>query len=374
MKIGFVLDDSLDRPDGAQQYITTLGEWMANKGHEVYYLVGQTERHDLDNVHSLAKNIQVRFNGNRLSVPMPASRKYIGNVLSRLQLDILHVQMPYSPLLAGRVLQKATNEGLVGTFHILPSTQMARLGTKALGLLQKSTLKKFDRVFTPSEPARKFAAAYYGLDCEVLHNPVEVARFFRSRKRGMRRGDNIRIVFLGRLVERKGCQYLLDAIKTLQNTDRLGNAEVVIGGKGPMAAQLKNFVNSNGLSDVVRFEGFVPEADKAGFLAGADLAVFPATGGESFGIILVEAMASGSGVVIGGDNDGYRSVLGDWAECLVDPKDIAGFADKLERFINDKALRQRTHKSQQSAVYQYDVGVIGQKLLNSYESIIAKRH
>jgi glycosyltransferase involved in cell wall biosynthesis len=58
----------------------------------------------------------------------------------------------------------------------------------------------------------------------------------------------------------------------------------------------------------------------------------------------------------------------------VDPKDIAGFADKLERFINDKALRQRTHKSQQSAVYQYDVGVIGQKLLNSYESIIAKRH
>ena len=67
MKIGFVLDDSLDKSDGVQQYVLTLGHWLHSQGHEVHYLVGQTERTDIQNVHSLSKNVRAKFNQNRMS-------------------------------------------------------------------------------------------------------------------------------------------------------------------------------------------------------------------------------------------------------------------------------------------------------------------
>lgn len=79
MKIGFVLDDGLDSPDGVQQYILTLGTWLEKQGHEVHFLVGQTERTDISNVHVLARNIGVRFNHNRLTIPLPANHGRIKN-------------------------------------------------------------------------------------------------------------------------------------------------------------------------------------------------------------------------------------------------------------------------------------------------------
>jgi phosphatidylinositol alpha-mannosyltransferase len=75
LKIGFVLDDGLDKPDGVQQYILSLGEWMAGQGHDVHYLVGETERTDLPNVHSMSRNIWVLGNGNRMSIPLPTTSR-----------------------------------------------------------------------------------------------------------------------------------------------------------------------------------------------------------------------------------------------------------------------------------------------------------
>jgi phosphatidylinositol alpha-mannosyltransferase len=72
LTIGFVFDDSLDKPDGVQQYVLTLGDWMKKQGHSVHYLVGATTRDDIANVHSLSRNMRVAFNGNRMSVPLPS--------------------------------------------------------------------------------------------------------------------------------------------------------------------------------------------------------------------------------------------------------------------------------------------------------------
>jgi len=101
LKIGLLLDDTLDTPDGVQQYVLCLGGWLTNQGHEVHYLVGASKREDIKHLHSIANNIRVRFNKNRLSIPLPTSRSAIRNLLDELQLDVLHVQMPYSPLFAG---------------------------------------------------------------------------------------------------------------------------------------------------------------------------------------------------------------------------------------------------------------------------------
>src|SRR5690606_14224871 len=135
-----------------------------------------------------------------------------------------------------------------------------------------------------------------------------------------------------------------------------------IGGRGPLLAEAEAAVVRGGLEDVVTFEGFVSEEDKPQFVADADIAVFPATGGESFGIVLIEAMASGAGVVLAGANPGYLSVIGDDPDVSVDATDAEAFAAALTRLATDADLRARIHVAQQERVKNFDLGVVGARV------------
>ena len=159
MRIGFVLDDTLDSSDGVQQYVLTLGKWLSKNGHEVHYLVGRTERQDIDNLHSLAKNIRVSFNKNRLSIPLNASKREIAVVLEKYHFDVLHVQVPYSPLFASKVIGLASSKtAVIGTFHILPFSKKEKLATKMLGYLVGKSKARFDQFIAVSKPAQAFIA------------------------------------------------------------------------------------------------------------------------------------------------------------------------------------------------------------------------
>lgn len=107
-RIAFVFDDTLDVLDGVQQHIVTLGKELARRGHDVHYLVGQTEHSPVPNTHAMSRNVMVRANGNRMRIPLPASRRLIARTLAEGGFDILHVQAPYSPFMAGRVLEAAS--------------------------------------------------------------------------------------------------------------------------------------------------------------------------------------------------------------------------------------------------------------------------
>lgn len=366
-KIGFVLDDSLDKTDGVQQYVLTLGQWMRHQGHEIHYLVGHTERTDIPHIHSLSRNVQTHFNQNRMSTPLPASKKVIRELLEREQFDALHVQMPYSPFMAGRVIKAAPKRTeVIGTFHIIPFSWIEKMATKALGLVLWRTLRRFDAIYSVSEPARKFARRSFGVKSTVLPNVVNSSAFHSGRPIKKYQDGKITVVFLGRLVERKGCLYLLQALQQLHEERLLANVRVLICGKGQLLPELETFVKQNHLSSIVHFVGFVSEEDKPDYLATADIAVFPSTGGESFGIVLIEAMAAGSRVVIGGDNIGYRSVLQERPELLVNPLDTETFAKTLKHFIRNQRARQSAQKWQQDHVRQYDVAVVGRQLLEQY--------
>lgn len=361
LKIGFVLDDTLDTPDGVQQYVLTLGKWMSEQGHEVHYLVGESKRNDIENIHSLARNVKVRFNQNRLSIPLPASKKKVAALLEKLDLDVLHVQMPYSPLMAGFVMHAApAKTKIVGTFHIVPASWLQSAGARSLQLLSRRTLKLFDEVIAVSSAAQTFAKTVFGIESTVLPNVVDTKLFAHAPL--IR--DIPTIVFLGRLVERKGCLYLLKAVHQLKEIHS-GEFEVVIGGKGPLLGELKEYAHKNGLSNI-RFLGFVDENDKPSLLAGADIAVFPSTGGESFGIVLIEAMAAGARVVMGGDNVGYRTVLGEHPDLLIDPKDTKAFANRLAHFLEFEQARTDAATWARKAVKQYDVAFVGEKIVTIY--------
>lgn len=371
MKIGFVLDDGLNKPDGVQQYILTLGSWYRQNGHEVRYLVGQTTRTDIEGVYSLARNVKVRFNGNRLSIPLPASSSKIKHVLDKEKFDVLHVQTPYSPLFGAKVVYLADSKTVVvGTFHILPFNILTQFGTPLLGFCLRRSLKRFDYFVGVSAPAVEFAKKSFRINCKVVPNSVLIDQF-RPAKSDLQRqyNDSINLLFLGRLVPRKGCQQLLKALVILQNSNSLPERlQINICGDGPMRQELTKYAKHHNLQDKITFHGFVSQQQKVDFMQQADIAVFPSLSGESFGIVLIEAMAAGSGVVLGGNNPGYQSVLEDLPTSIVDAHQPKVFAEELISLINQPEKRRQLHELQQQHVQQFDTTIVAKQLLDIYQS------
>lgn len=375
LKIAFVLDDGLDKPDGVQQNIITLGQWLSSQGHEVSYIVGESKRSDIKNVISISKNLNVAFNNNTLTIPLYSSKRKIKNALLKGKFDIIHVQVPYNPLMAARLIKMADKSAaIVGTFHILPSNYLAKYGTKLLSVWLSRNLKRFDRHLAVSEPAKLFAKQAFGINCRVLPNPVHIKKYKSLKNNKHRKASALKIVFLGRLVNRKGCQYLINAVRTIHKKALAENDfNVDIYGDGQLKLGLKHLVDKYKLDSLITLHGFVSEEEKVKIFQQADICVFPSISGESFGIVLVEAMAADSGVIIAGDNEGYRSVLGSVPECLVQPNKTDKLAYLLADLINSDAKRQQLKKRQQKLVGQYDVDVIGKKLLAIYNDCIKRK-
>ena len=368
--VGLVYDDTLDSNDGVAQVVKRLGSWLTSQGHDVSYLVGQTKISDWQggNVYSLSRNIKVRFNGNTLSIPLWASAKNIKAVLNEKHFDILHVQMPHSPFMAGRVIKMAVKDTtVVGTFHILPSGWLSSWGSRVLKAMYGKSLGRITAVSATSKPAAAFAKQAYGISASVIPNAVELSKFQTSRSQAMVDGH---IVFLGRLVKRKGCEQLLKAFLEVSKT--LPEARLTIAGDGPQRRKLEHFVNKHKLTDSVKFLGFIDEAAKPALLASASVACFPSLYGESFGIVLIEAMAAGSGVVLGGNNPGYSSVLAEQPLLLVDPTNTEEFAARLTELLTSKAHVEALHNWQLEEVRKYDINVVGKQVEQMYSSAIAQ--
>jgi phosphatidylinositol alpha-mannosyltransferase len=369
LSVGLVFDDSLDSNDGVAQHVKTLGSWMSRQGHDVKYFVGETKINAWrgDTVYSLSKNIKVRFNANSLSIPLPADSTRIRSLLKKEKLDVIHVMMPYSPFLAQKIINNASNSiVIIGTFHILPSGWLSISGSRLLRLMTLRSLKRFSSIMSVSPAAADFAKKTFGIDSRVVPNPVDISVF--SNKVPKQSGNNI--VFLGRLVKRKGCQQLLKAFACL--VPEIPDANLIIAGDGPLKKNLISQAKKLGISDRVQFIGYIKEEDKPALLASADIACFPSLYGESFGIVLIEAMAAGAKTVLGGDNPGYRSVLGTQQDLLVDPNDTQQFTLKMLKLLQDKKLASSIANWQKDEVKKYDISVVGEQVIDTYLSSIAR--
>ncbi|MBI2285503.1 glycosyltransferase family 4 protein [Candidatus Saccharibacteria bacterium] len=370
--IGFLYDDTLDSSDGVAQQVKTLGSWLSSRGHDVSYLVGETKmrRFGGGKVYSLAKNKAVTFNGNRLSIPILTDRQKIKKVLAGRRFDVLHVQVPYSPLMSQAVINRAdSSTAIVGTFHIYPSTFLAEVGARILRLLLGASLKRFDQIVSVSQPAADFAKRAFGIRTDILPNVVDVAKFSHATEKNSG-GESYHIVFLGRLVKRKGCLSLLKAFALLKKT--VPDIRLTVAGDGPQRPALERYVGQQKLGSSVNFTGFIKEKDKPRLLAGADIACFPSLYGESFGIVLIEAMAAGAKVVLAGQNPGYASVLSGQEELLIDPTNTEQFAARIGKLLRNEQLAEKLHGWQLAEVKKYDVATVGPEIEAIYHRAIAK--
>lgn len=204
LTIGLVFDDSLDSNDGVAQYVKTLGAWLVQQGHQVSYLVGETKLKNWEGgrVYGLAKNQAVYFNGNKLSIPWPANPGKIKAVLDKESFDVLHVMMPHSPFMGQKVVNNSKSAVVVGTFHIFPANFIAKAGTWVLRIAYLGKLKRFSEVVSVSSASQAFAAASFKLNTKVVPNMVDLSRF----RTPTTKIEPYKIVFLGRLVSRKGAK------------------------------------------------------------------------------------------------------------------------------------------------------------------------
>ena len=224
-----------------------------------------------------------------------------------------------------------------------------------------------------SAPAQVFAAKHYGFRSAIVAIPFSHDMFSVARRGKLAPRRQKRIVFLGRLVARKGAAELLQAVEFMvANALTDVSFRVVIAGSGSGATELQKFVQEHGLTDTVSFSGFVEEVDKPALLASADILAFPSTGGESFGISLLEGMAASRGVVLAGDNPGYRSVAADERQ-LVNPRDTPAFAQALAYWLSHDAERLELARLQHTHVAQYDIDLIGSKIVAVYNHALKNR-
>lgn len=365
MKIAYVLDDTLDSSDGVQQYIIELSGEMKRLGHEVHYIVGQTKRSDISNIHSFARNKRVRFNKNVVSIPYPVSPKKVRALLSEQNFDVIHVQMPYSPMLAARVISLAHEKtAIVGTFHIAPYSRIERFASRLLGYMLRPNIRLFDEIISVSSPAAILAQQTFHVSSQVIPNMVNVDFYKKNRQSGKKKHH---FVFVGRLVPRKGCIHFIDALAKVKK--HIPDFTAAIVGTGPEEKKLKQRVIQLDLKKHITFAGYVSEEEKAKHLAASSIAVFPATGGESFGIVLLEAMAAGS-LVLGGNNPGYRSVLESVPETICSASE---FSDKIIQFSDDKSAYLNLLRKQQQLLGTFDAPVVAEKVLEVYNRALAKR-
>lgn len=372
LSIGFLYDDTLDKFDGVSQYVKTLGSWLSAQGHEVSYLVGETKSDEWRNgkIYSLSRNLKIKWGGNRLSIPVWAHIQKIKQLIKQRKFDVIHVQVPYSPFMAQRVINRASpSTAVVGTVHVFTTSRVSLAGSRLLRLVYGRSMRRFDQLLSVSPAAQEYAKKAFGKKTLISPNLIDLSSFKKSK--AGKKNKREMIVFVGRLVERKGCEYLIRAFKPVQVV--FPQARLVIAGGGPERVKLEKLANNLGISAKVDFFGMVDEKRKIDLLSQADIACFPSLYGESFGIVLLEAMAAGAKVVLGGDNDGYRSVLGEHEELLVDPYDTDKFANRIMTLLSDENLAAELNKWQINEVRKYDVEQVGPAIEAIYRRAIANR-
>ena len=298
-----------------------------------------------------------------------AKNSEIDGVLRREKFDVIHMHEPWVPLSNRQILKRVTCP-VVATFHAkLPDNWVAS-AIKTVGRVYTAPiLKHINICVAVSDSAAEHISAVLRKPVQIIPNAVNLSAFTPATKWEPIDPDKKTLLYVGRLEARKGVTHLLKAFKVLH--EKYPDTQLLIGGNGPDRAALEKQAIDEGTGDVL-FLGYLEDAHKKELLQRADLFCAPAIYGESFGVILIEALASGQ-VVVAGNNPGYISVMKDFGEVsLVNPRDIQAHAALLEKLLYDEGLRAKYRTWAQTYVKQYDYPVVTDQYEAIYKRLVAE--
>lgn len=362
MRIGIVCPYSWDVPGGVQFHIRDLAEHLIGRGHQVSVLAPADDDTPLPPyVVSAGRAVPVPYNGSvaRLNFGLLSATR-VRRWVHDGGFDVLHIHEPASPSLALLTCWAAQGP-IVATFHT--SNPRSRAMIAAYPILQPA-LEKISARIAVSEYARRTLVEHLGGDAVVIPNGVDVSFFTRAEPEPRWTGGTIG--FIGRIDEpRKGLPVLMRALPRILAARP--ETRLLVAGRGDRQEAVAGLPAE--ARDRVEFLGMVSDEEKARLLRSVDLYIAPNTGGESFGIILVEAMSAGA-PVLASDLDAFVQVLdGGTAGEVYPNEDAEALADTAIRLLGSPerlaSLRERGRRH----VRRFDWPTVGADILAVYETV-----
>lgn len=353
MRVGLVCPYSLTVPGGVQGQVMALARTLRELGHEARVL-GPCDGPPPDGfVTPLGKSIPFAANGSvaPLALDVPCALRTI-RALRDEEFDVVHLHEPLCPGPTLTALMVAEHP-LVGTFHRAGASRSYR----SFRPLVRALANRLDVRCAVSDDANRTALDAHPGDYELLFNGIEVDRFAKADPTP---SDRPTVFFVGRHEPRKGLAVLLDAMAQLPVDARLW-----VAGDGPQSAELRART-----ADDPRIEwlGRISDAEVASRLRGADVFCAPSLHGESFGVVLLEAMAAGTAIVAG-DLPGYRAVARPEEHAvLVPPGDATALALALQRVLTDGSLAARLVAAGEQRAVEFSM----ERLAQSYVALYSR--
>lgn len=363
MKIGMVCPYSFDVPGGVQAHVVELAEVFIERGHKVSVLAPASDGTELPEfVVSAGRAVAIPYNGSVARLTFgPVSYARTRRWIAENDFDVLHIHEPNAPSLS-MLAMKIAEGPIVATFHT--STTKSLVLSTFQGVLQPY-LEKISGRIAVSELARRWQVESLGSDAVEIPNGVDVPAFATAVPLpGYPRAGKT-VLFLGRYDEpRKGMAVLLGALPAL--VEKYPDLEVLVVGRGDEDKLLRD---AGRHARHLRLLGQVSDEEKASALRSVDVYCAPNLGGESFGIVLVEAMAAGAPVVAS-ELDAFRRVLRDGTAGLLVPiGDSAALAEAIDTVLGDEDRRRALTDAASAVVAEYDWPVVAEQILRVYETV-----
>lgn len=372
LRVGIVCPYSYDVPGGVQFHVRDLAEALIARGHTVSVLAPADDDTPIPEYMTAAgRAIPVRYNGAVARMTFgPVTAARVRKWLAAGEFDVLHLHEPVTPSLGMLALWIADGP-IVATFH----TALIRSRPLQMAYpLVRQSLEKISARIAVSEDARRTLVEHMGGDAVVIPNGVYVDAFTAATADPRWTGTPERptIAFLGRLdEERKGLPVLLGAVP--QVLAEIPGTRFLVAGRGETGPDEVRELLGDEAAAAVEFLGGISDEDKANLLASVDVYCGPQTGGESFGIVLVEAMSAGA-TVVASDLGAFSRVLDDGAAgVLFRTGDSADLAATLVRVLRDADLRAKVSAHALKVVRQYDWATVTDQVLAVYEMVVAGR-
>ncbi|HYN70142.1 MAG TPA: glycosyltransferase family 4 protein [Candidatus Eisenbacteria bacterium] len=336
MKVGLVTPYVYPLPGGVNQHVRYLYENLRLRGHDVRILTSShgLQRASEGDVIRIGKGFSVPANGSVGTITLsPRYLSQVRDVLEREQFDVLHFHEPFVPFLSLIVLRLSTSVN-IATFHAYGGFSPAyELGSKIMG----SYAQRLHGRIAVSAAARHFIDRFFPGEYRVIPNGVDTGRFRRAVPIARWQDGTRNILFVGRFEPRKGLLDLLKAYRILRKTGC--QCRLLVVGGGPQEREARRYILTRKLAGV-EFLGRISDEERDALFKTADVYCSPATGRESFGIVLLEAMAAGTAIVCS-DIHGYKGVVRrDREALLVPPRSPKALAAALGTILADDARRE----------------------------------
>lgn len=373
MKIALVSPYDFAYPGGVCNHIACLDHHLTRMGHAVKIIAPASRAVSAlgDRLIPVGKPRPVPVSGSIARITFsPWLAPRVKEIFEQEKFDIVHLHEPLMPMLCTTVLRLSTVPN-VGTFHASGGKPWYTLSTPVGKLFLEKWFRKLDGRIAVSSVARDYANKYFPSDYTVIPNGVDTEHFSpHVLPLDEYRDGKLNILFVGRLEKRKGLSYLLEAYRQVKKN--VPETRLIVVGPGTLLRRrYERKAKRAHLSDVV-FAGYAGYNDLPRYYKTADIVCSPATGRESFGIVLLEAMAVGKPVVAS-NIEGYASVLGDGAEgILVPPKDPTLLAEALLRLLANEGLRHEMGVRGRLKALDYDWKQVSQRLLDFYGRVLKR--